>query len=122
LAFSCRAPGLPLGILIEAFKQGLREQGYAEGQTLILERRYGETRAERLSDLAAELVRAKVDVIVAVTDLAIWLTREHTQTIPIVMVSTDPVGTGLIASLARPAGHHPARRRALHRRGHPRGA
>jgi len=92
--------------LMEAFKLGLREHGYVEGQNVILERRYGETKLQRLPDLAAELVRLKVDVIVTATDRAVRATKEHTQTIPIVMAnSTDPVGTGLVMSLARPSGN-----------------
>ncbi len=92
--------------LFEAFNKGLREHGYVEGQNVIVERRYGEARAERLPDLAAELVRAKVDVIVTPTDLAVQAARQHTRTIPIVMVSSlDPVGTGFVQSLARPGGN-----------------
>jgi ABC-type uncharacterized transport system substrate-binding protein len=92
--------------LIEAFKQGLRDHGYVEGQNVILERRYGEAKVERISDVAAELVRIKVNVIVATTDLAIAAAKQQTQTIPIVMVnSTDPIGTGFVASLARPGGN-----------------
>jgi len=90
----------------EAFKQGLREHGYVEGQSIILERRFGEARVERISDLAAELVRIKVDVIVTSTDLGIAAVKQQTQTIPIVMAnSTDPVATGFVASLARPGGN-----------------
>src|SRR6266568_3679476 len=87
--------------LIEAFRQGLRDLGYVEGKTFVLELRYGEARAERLPELARELVGLKVDVIVATTDVAIAAVKRETQTIPIVMAfSTDPVGTGLVASLA----------------------
>ena len=90
----------------EAFKQALREHGYVEGQNVIVERRYGEGRADRLSDLAAELVRIKMDVIATATDPAIAAVKQQTQTIPIVMVgSTDPVATGFVASLARPGGN-----------------
>jgi putative ABC transport system substrate-binding protein len=77
-----------------------------EGQHIILERRYGQVGAERMSDLAAELVRIKVDAIVAATDPATAAVKQQTQTIPIVMAnSTDPVGTGFVASLARPGGN-----------------
>ena len=90
----------------EAFKQGLREHGYVEGQSIILERRFGEARVERISEVAAELVRIKVDVIVVATDVGIAAVKQQTQTIPIVMAnSTDPVGTGFVASLARPGGN-----------------
>jgi putative ABC transport system substrate-binding protein len=92
--------------LIGAFRQGLRELGYKEGQDIILERRYGESKFERLSDLAAELVQLKVDIIVTTTDPAIQAAKQHTETIPIVMGnSSDPVGTGFIVSLARPGGN-----------------
>ncbi len=92
--------------LIEAFRQGLRELGYVEGKTFVLELRYGEARVERLPELARELVGLKVDVIVTNTDGAIAAVKRETQTIPIVMGnSTDPVGTGFVASLARPGGN-----------------
>jgi putative tryptophan/tyrosine transport system substrate-binding protein len=92
--------------MLEAFKQGLRERGHVEGKTFVLEVRYAEVRAERLPDLARELVRLKVDVIVASTDPAIAAARQQTRTIPIVMtVSSDPLGTGFVASLGRPGGN-----------------
>jgi putative tryptophan/tyrosine transport system substrate-binding protein len=91
---------------IEAFRQGMRELGYVEGKTFVLELRYGEARAERIAALARELAGLKVDVIVASTDVAIAAVKRETQTIPIVMaISSDPVGTGFVASLARPGGN-----------------
>src|SRR5215471_1464141 len=91
---------------IEAFRQGMRELGYFEGKTFVLELRYGEARAERIPELARELVGLKLDVIVAPTDPAIVAVKRETQTIPIVMAnSSDPVGTGFVASLARPGGN-----------------
>ena len=88
------------------FTQGLRELGYVEGKNIVVERRFGDNRAERMSEIAAEFVRLKVDVIVTSTDLAIAAVKQQTQTIPIVMVnSTDPVGTGFVASLAHPGGN-----------------
>ncbi len=91
---------------LEAFRQGLRELGYVEGKTFVLEPRYSEARAERLRDLARELVSLKVDVILTSTDVAIAAVKQQTQTIPIVMAnSNDPVGTGFVASLARPGGN-----------------
>lgn len=91
---------------IEAFRQGLRELGYVEGKTFVLELRHGEARAERLPELARELVGLKVDVIVTATDTAIAVVKRETQTIPIVMAnSSDPVATGFVASLARPGGN-----------------
>jgi ABC-type uncharacterized transport system substrate-binding protein len=92
--------------LVEAFKQGLREHGYVEGQNVVLELRFGEGKAEKFPVLAAELVRLKVDVIVALTNPVIEAVRQATQTIPIVMPSaSDPVGAGFVASLARPGGN-----------------
>ncbi len=91
------------------FKQGMRERGYVEGQHVVFERRVGEGRSERVPQAAAELVRMKVDLIVASTDQEIAAIKQQTQTIPIVMAnSTDPVGTGFVASLAAPAGTSPA--------------
>jgi len=101
-------PSTPAAIApqIESYKQELRERGYVEGQNIILELRYAEARDERLAELATELVRANVDVIVAVTDRAVQMATQRTRTIPIVMVVTsDPVGAGFVASLARPGGN-----------------
>ena len=92
--------------LVEAFKQGLRQHGYVEGQNVVLELRFGEGKAEQFPVLAAELVRLKVDVIVALTNPVIDAVRQATQTIPIVMpAASDPVGAGFVASLARPGGN-----------------
>ena len=91
---------------LEAFKLGMRERGYVEGQNVVFEHRVGEGQRERMSVAAAELVRLKVDVIVTSTDQGIAAVKQQTQTIPIVMAnSTDPVGTGFVASLARPGGN-----------------
>jgi putative ABC transport system substrate-binding protein len=91
--------------LVEAFRQALRDLGYVEGRNVSIEYRWAEGKTERLPALAAELVRLKVDVIVAggADSLA---ARRVTATTPIVMpVSVDPVGLGLVASLARPGGN-----------------
>ena len=94
------------GHLSAAFKQGMRERGYVEGQSVVFDLRFGELKREQLSEAAAELVRMKVDVIVTSTDEGIAAVKQQTQTIPIVMAnSTDPVGTGFVASLARPGGN-----------------
>ena len=99
------SPGI-IAHLLEGFKQGLREHGYVERQNVLLEIRYGEGKPERLPILAAELVRLKVDVIVAVPNSAIEAVRQATQTIPIIMpIGSDPVGVGFVASLARPGGN-----------------
>ena len=90
----------------EAFRQGLRELGYVQGQNIVLEYRFAEGRADRLPDFAAELVRHKVDVIVAGGTPAPLAAKHATSTIPIVMAAAgDPVGTGLVASLAKPVGN-----------------
>ncbi len=91
---------------LEDFRQGMRELGYVEGKNVQLEIRWGEGRLERLPALADELVRLNVDVIVAVNSPSIVAAKQATRTIPIVMpVSSDPVGDGLVASLARPGGN-----------------
>jgi putative ABC transport system substrate-binding protein len=92
--------------VLEAFRQGLRELGWVEGQNVVIEYRSAEGRFDRLPDLAAELVRLKVDVIVGAATPAVVAAKKATASIPIVGVSlTEPVGIGLIASLARPGGN-----------------
>jgi len=88
--------------MFEAFKSGLRELGYVEGQNIALEIQSAEGRPDRLPTLATELVSHNVDVIVTSTTPAIQAAKQATGTIPIVTISGDPVGTGLVASLARP--------------------
>ena len=91
---------------LEAFRQGLRELGWIEGQTRTIEYRWAEGNPDRLPALAAEFVQAKVDVIVLSGTPAIRAGREATRTIPIVFVSlADPVTLGVIANLARPGGN-----------------
>jgi putative tryptophan/tyrosine transport system substrate-binding protein len=90
----------------EGLRQGLRELGYVEGKNILIEWRSGEGKRDRQRSLAAELVRLKVDVIVAVGSGDIRAAKEATATIPIVMISGgDAVGSGLVASLARPGGN-----------------
>jgi putative tryptophan/tyrosine transport system substrate-binding protein len=91
---------------VEAFREGLRELGYVEGENITIEYRSAEGKVDRLPDLAAELVRLKVDVIVGATNPAIVALKQTTQTIPVVMaIVGDPVGAGFIASLAHPGGN-----------------
>src|SRR5438128_7398759 len=93
--------------LLDAFRQGLRELGWVEGQNIVIDYRYAEGRVDRLPDLAAELVRLKVDLIVSGGGTqGVTAAKNATETIPIVMIAVrDSVGTGLIASLARPGGN-----------------
>jgi putative ABC transport system substrate-binding protein len=91
--------------IFEAFRQGLREQGYIEGQTIQLEVRWAEGHSERMRALVAELVDLNVDVLVVGNSTAALAAKNATQTIPIVMFAGDPVGLGLVASLARPGGN-----------------
>jgi putative ABC transport system substrate-binding protein len=91
----------------QAFRQGLRERGYVEGKNITLEQRWNEGKGrERMDALANELVRLKVDVIVTEATSAALAAKRATSTIPIVMASqSDPVGTGLVASLGKPGGN-----------------
>ena len=90
-----------------AFRQGLRDLGYVEGQTILIEWRFAEDKPDRFPDLAAELVRLKVDVVVAANAAAVGALKRATTTIPIVMESYggDPVADGMVASFARPGGN-----------------
>src|SRR5713101_2625051 len=101
LSPSDASPGL------NAFRQALRELRWAEGQSIGIDYRFAEGRPDRLPDLAAELVRLKVDIIVAVATQGVAAAKNATETIPIVMISgsADPVGLRFIASLARPGGN-----------------
>ncbi len=92
--------------LWEAFLRGLRDLGWVEGQNIVIERRNAEGRYERLPDLAADLVRLRVDIIVASGSPAPLAAKRATSTIPIVMTNAgDPVGSGLVTSLGRPGGN-----------------
>ena len=92
--------------LIEAFRQGLHDIGYVEGQNIVLELRSAEGRPDRFPALAAELVALKVDVIVAGATPTVLVLKQATRTIPIVFpIHTDPVGAGIVATLARPGGN-----------------
>lgn len=88
---------------LEAFRRGLQQLGYVEGRSITIEYRYAEGRQDRLPELAAELVRLKVDIIVAVPTPATLAARTATAVTPILMIqSADPVGLGLVASVGRP--------------------
>jgi len=89
-----------------AFVQRMREHGWIDGRTIAIEYRWGEGRSGRLAEIAAELVRLKVDIIVTGGTAAVIAAKQATSVIPIVFgVAGDPVGTGLVASLARPGGN-----------------
>jgi len=106
VGFLLGATGESVASLFHALQDRLRELGYIEGRNVVFVQRYADGRMERLPDLAAELVRLRVDVIVTGTNLHVAAVRHATETIPIVMVFTaDPVGAGFVASLARPGGN-----------------
>jgi len=87
------------------FRQGLKELGYIEGQNILVEYRFGEGRRDRSADLVAELVQLRPDVLVAMGDVSARSIKSATTTIPVVSLTGDPVGGGLVASLARPGGN-----------------
>lgn len=91
---------------LEAFRQGLRDLGYVEGQNILIDYRHESQDLQRLPSLAAELIRLDIDVLVAVTTNAAQAARKTTTTVPIVFMGvTDPIATGLAESLARPGGN-----------------
>jgi putative tryptophan/tyrosine transport system substrate-binding protein len=94
-----------MAALLEVFRQELNKLGWIEGNNITFEYRFAEQKPERLAGLAADLVRLKVDLIVVIATAAALAAKEATTTIPIVMASGDPVGAGLVASLAQPGGH-----------------
>jgi len=100
------AAAVPTAAMLRAFRDALREHGYVEGQNLSIADRWPQGSSEQISDIAAEFVRSNVDIIVAWTTPASLAAKAATATIPIVMVGVgDPVGTGLVRSLARPGGN-----------------
>ena len=91
---------------VAAFRQGLRELGYVEGKNIVIEWRYAEGKADRERELAAELARLKVNIIVTAGPSVTRAAKEATTTIPIVFAQDgDPVASGFVASLARPGGN-----------------
>jgi putative ABC transport system substrate-binding protein len=93
------------GQWVAAFVQRLRELGWIEGRTITIEYRWAEGRSERFAEIAAKFVQRKVDVIVTSSTVGVVAAKQATSVIPIVFVAGDPVGTGLVASLARPGGN-----------------
>src|SRR3990172_9680290 len=93
-------------VVLDAFRQGVRELGYIEGQNIAIEYRYADGKSERLADLAAELVRLRLDVIVTSGTQVTRAVKQASSTIPIVVAGAgDLVGAGLVASLAHPGGN-----------------
>jgi putative tryptophan/tyrosine transport system substrate-binding protein len=90
---------------LDAFRQGLGEHGYVDGQNIVLEARWADGRSERFPELVGELVRLKPRVILTVSVVAARAAKNATTTIPIVFIASDPLGSGLVASLARPGGN-----------------
>jgi putative tryptophan/tyrosine transport system substrate-binding protein len=100
-----------MAVLLEAFRQELSKLGWIEGKNITIEYRFAEQKNERLPELAADLVRLKVDLIVVSGPPAALAAKSATTTIPIVMTNaSDPVGAGLIAGLARPEAMSPGSR------------
>jgi len=99
--------GRSAGNPIEAagFRQGLKELGFVEGQNIIVDYRFGEGRTDPIAELVAELVTLRPDVLVALGDMTVGKVKGVTATIPVVSMTGDPVGAGLVASLARPGGN-----------------
>ena len=107
IGFLIGASASSISALVKAFRQGLRELGHVEGKDIVIEWRHAEEgKLDRLSELAAELVRLKVDIIVTGSPTDTRAAKDATATIPIVMAAdSDPVGNGFVASLARPGGN-----------------
>jgi putative ABC transport system substrate-binding protein len=95
-----------IAVLSEAFRQELSKLGWIEGKNIAIEYRFSEQKRERLPELAADLLRLKVDLIVTIGEPPALAAKKATTSIPIVMANAgDPVGSGLVASLARPGGN-----------------
>ena len=106
IGFLTATPLASIPARIETFRQGLRDVGYVEGKNIVIEYRDGDGKPDRFREVAADLVRLKVDVIVTGGLTVTRRVKEATSTIPIVMAQDiDPVGSGFIASLARPGGN-----------------
>jgi putative tryptophan/tyrosine transport system substrate-binding protein len=95
----------PVSPRMESFRQGLRTLGFVDGQNIAIELRYAQGGPKQLPELAAELVRLKVDVIYTAGDFAPRVAQQATETIPIVVISDDILGAGVVASLSRPGGN-----------------
>jgi putative tryptophan/tyrosine transport system substrate-binding protein len=106
IGFLANDPGIPMQPAGQAFLDGLREGGFLEGGNIIIERRFAEARPDRYVKLVAELIRLDVDVLVTSAEEATLAAKRATTKIPIVMMNvSDPVGQGIVASLAHPGGN-----------------
>jgi putative ABC transport system substrate-binding protein len=105
IGFSSPTKGSVENQRVAAFVQRLRELGWIEGRTVAIKVRWAEGRSERAADIVAEFVRQKVDVIVFRGTASVLAAKQATSVIPIVFAGGDPVGTGLVVSLARPGGN-----------------
>jgi putative ABC transport system substrate-binding protein len=106
IGFLVAGPPSAVANRVEAFREGLRERGYIEGKTILVEYRYGEGKVDRIAEQAAELVQLKVSLIVTAGSQATRPAKEATTTIPIVMAQdNDPVGSGFVDNLAKPGGN-----------------
>ena len=106
MGFLDKSSASGMAVLMDAFRQELSKLGWIEGKNITIEYRFAEQKSERLPELAADLVRLKVDLIVVTATPAAAAAKKATTTIPIVMANDgDPVGEGLVASLARPGGN-----------------
>src|SRR5499426_1150450 len=106
IGFLSGATPAALSDRVDAFRHGLRDLGYVEGKNIVIEYRYAEQKSNRLSALAAEMVRLKVDIIATTGPASTGSAKQATATIPIVMANDDdPIGSGFAASLARPGGN-----------------
>jgi putative tryptophan/tyrosine transport system substrate-binding protein len=106
VGFLVAGPASAVTSRVEAFRQGLRERGYIEGKTILVEYRFGDGKVDLVAEQAAELVRLKVNVIVTAGSQATRPAKEATTTVPIVMAQdNDPLGSGFVANLAKPGGN-----------------
>jgi putative ABC transport system substrate-binding protein len=106
IGFLANDPTIPATTPGAAFREGLRESGFVEGQNIVIEWRFAEGRVDVMAELAAQLVRLDLDLIVTSANAAILAAKQATRTIPLVMVNAqDPVGAGIVASLASPGGN-----------------
>src|SRR5438309_1849768 len=106
IGFLDGSTGAGSAVLVDAFRQELSKLGWTEGKNITIEYRFAEQKLERLPELAADLVRLKVDLIVVAGTVPATAAKRATSSVPIVMANVgDPVGAGLVASLARPGGN-----------------